>query len=124
MESKRIHNLKFKKATYLGNEPENPSWEIAKYEPNSFYGKEDYFVKEGDHYRDPERKFIRLHANCFKNKETCYSIAMFNYNKKDGDYEIEFVADRPLELNSEEWNTFKELLSYGYSQLNEKEYEN
>ena len=39
IESLRIGNVCFRKATYLGNEPEFPSWHIYFFYPNPYYGK-------------------------------------------------------------------------------------
>ena len=48
---KRINNLQFSICSYLGNMPENPSWEIRLYYPNSYYGRESDFIKDGDYYK-------------------------------------------------------------------------
>lgn len=117
---KRIGNLEFRKATYLGDEPEYPSWHIDYWYPNYYYGREDEFPE------DPENKAFRLypdnhncrvHKDCFKHKETCMAIASFDYDK-EGYYVIQFIGDRPLDLNKEERELFWQLLEYGDKQLN------
>ena len=115
---RRIRNLMFRKATYLGNEPEFPSWHIDFFYPNPDYGKEHEYTKEGDYYVDMNSSCkIRYHKNCFKHKESCYTIASFTRDK-EGYYELSFIGDRPLNLNEEEIKTFWKLVKYGYRELN------
>lgn len=119
IKSKRIGNLMFRKATYLGEEPEFPSWHIDLFYPNPQYNKEKEYIKEGDYYIEKKETFypIRYHKSCFKHKESCYSIASFKRDK-EGYYELEFIEDRPLNLNEEEIKVFWELVKYGYQELN------
>lgn len=118
IKSKRIGNLMFRKATYLGEEPEFPSWHIDFFYPNPYYGKESEYTKEGDFYVDINSPYrIRRHKSCFKHKESCYSIASFTRDK-EGFYELSFIGDRPLNLNEEEMKTFWKLVKYGYNELN------
>lgn len=122
IKSKRIGNLMFRKATYLGEEPEFPSWHIDFFYPNPYYGKEHKYTKEGDYYvKDIHNSCsIRYHKDCFKHKESCYSIASFTRDK-EGYYELSFIGDRPLNLNKEELENFWELVKYGYKELNKLE---
>ena len=76
------------------------------------------FIKEGDFYvksKDPYS--IRYHKDCFKHKESCYSIASF-IRDEDGCYEFSFLGDRPLNLNKDELKDFWKLIEYGYDELN------
>ena len=88
IDSKRIGNLMFRKATYLGEEPEFPNWHIDFFYPNPYYGK-----------------------------ESCYSIASFRRDG-EGFYELSFIGDRPLGLNEKDMKDFWELVKYGYHKLN------
>ena len=118
IESKRIGNLMFRKATYLGEEPEFPSWHIDFFYPNPHYGKESEYIKEGDYYKDTQKPFpVRYHKSCFKHKESCYSIASF-IRDREGFYELSFIGDRPLNLNEEDIEDFWELVRYGNEELN------
>ena len=116
---KRIGNLMFRKATYLCEEPEFPSWHIDCFYPNSYYGKESEYTKKGDYYvKDINNPYsIEIHKNCFKHKESCYSIASFIRNK-NGCYKFQFIRDRPLNINEEDLKDFWELVKYGYQELN------
>lgn len=122
IKDKRIGNLMFRKATYLCEESEFPSWCIDFFYPNPNYDKESKYTKEGDYYvKDIHNSFsIRYHKDCFKHKESCYSIASFRRDK-EGYYELSFIGDRPLNLNEEELKNFWELVKYGYKELNKLE---
>lgn len=119
IKSKRIGNLMFRKATYLGQEPEFPSWHIDYFYPNPYYSKEREYTKEGDYYTKDIHNpcSIRVHKDCFKHKESCYAIACF-IRDKEGYYELSFVGNRPLNLNEEELKDFWKMVKYGYKELN------
>ena len=61
------------------------------------------------------------HKDLFKNKELCTVLATFRYDYKEECYNLEFIGDRPLQLIS--WDYFKELVKYGFEQLNPQWYE-
>lgn len=122
---KRINNLEFKHASYLlpkDKWPDNPAWDIVKWYPNEYYNKQDEFIPvKGDpkFYQHPEFTFCKVHKDCFKYPETCYSIATFEYDKHENFYELHFVCDRPLDLNEDEIKTFWELIKFGNTYLND-----
>ena len=121
IKEKRIGNLMFRKATYLGNEPDIPDWDIDYYYPNIYYGKEKDFIKDDrspDFYLYPNSHNARIHKDCFKHKEACFTIACFVYDKHEGFYNIKFIGDRPMNLTEEEWMIFRKLLKYGNEVLN------
>ena len=119
IESLRIGNVCFRKATYLGNEPEFPSWHIDFFYPNPYYGKENEYKKDGDYYIKVNVEYpINIHKDCFKHKETCYAIASF-IRDKEGYYELSFIGDRPLNLNKTDFDDFMKLVKYGNKKLNE-----
>jgi len=124
IDKKRIENLEFRPASYLlprDKWPKNPAWNIDYWYPNSYYGKESEFEKDGDWYLYPDNHHCRVHKDCFKNPQSCMAIASFNYNSNEGCYELEFVGDRPIGLTKEEREIFWELLEYGFNQLNKNE---
>ena len=126
IKEKRIGNLMFRKATYLGNEPDIPDWDIDYYYPNIYYGKEKDFIKDDrspDFYLYPNSHNARIHKDCFKHKEACFTIACFVYDKHEGFYNIRFIGDRPMNLTEEEWMTFRKLLKYGNEALNTEQNE-
>ena len=119
IKSKRIGNLMFRKATYLGEDPEFPSWHIDFFYPNPCYGKESEYIKDGDFYvKEINNHYpIRYHKDCFKHKESCYAIAHFTRDN-EGYYEISFIGDRPLSINEQDIKDFWELVRYGNEELN------
>lgn len=121
--NKRIGSLQLRKASYLGQEPENPSYHIDKWYPNDYYGNEDKYIDEGDYYRDPRHEcgFIRISKSCFKNKEHSFAVAGFVWDEHEECYELHFIGDRPLGLSKDEREIFWELAELGYSELNKRE---
>lgn len=120
IKSKRIGDLAFNKATYIGKEPKNPSYHIDCYYPNDYYGKEEEFTKiDNEFYVNPKYPNYKIHENCFKHKEISIAIASFAYDKKEEYYEFGYISDRPLRyVNIHNERIFKELIKYGFKQLN------
>lgn len=125
MINKRIGALQLRKASYLGEEPEHPSYHIDKWEPNTYYGNEDKFVDMGDYYTYPDNRYIdiRISKSCFKHPENSYAVASFDYDDHEEAYELRFVSDRPVYLTHDEKDIFWDLVEMGYKDLNKHEYE-
>lgn len=121
----RLDNLEFRKCSYIGKAPEHIGWEICKWKPNNYYGRESEFIRDGDFYHpnDEHYDFVSIHKDCFKHPETSYTIASWSWNNRDECYDLFFCGDRPLQLTKEEWATFKRMLEYGFKQLNPTWYE-
>lgn len=130
LENKRINDLEFRPASYLlpkDKWPENPSWDIVLWYPNNYYGRDNEFPEDplDNSYRvEPEYWNHRIHKSCFKNPESCFVIARFDYDEHEGFYELHFCLNRPIEyLNTvEKREAFWELLNYG-EQLNNSTHE-
>lgn len=125
LEPLRIGNIMFKKASYLCKEPPIPSYHINRCLPNDYYGRESEYTKEGDYYVHPELPYLKVHKSCFKNPESCYAIASFDYNERREEWKFSYIGDRPLELSEEETKDFLKIIKYGFEQLKNyfKEYE-
>lgn len=122
----RVNNLEFREASYLGYPPEHIGWDIILWEPNSYYGKESNFIRDGEYYRpnNEQYSFVKIHKDCFKNPETCFVIASWKWDSREDCYDFEFCGDRPLRyLKDSDWTAFKELIDYGFKQLNPSWYE-
>lgn len=121
----RKGNLEFTKSSYFREPPEHIGYSIIKWEPNNYYGRESEFIKDGEFYHpnDEHYEFVHIHRSCFKSPETSYAIASWDWNEHEECYDLSFVGDRPLNLTSEEWTIFRELLEYGFKQLNPWWYE-
>lgn len=126
MKSKRISNLEIRPTTYLlpkENWPKNPSWSIDYWYPNAYYGHESEYIRsesDPDWYYLSNSKYCRIHKDCFKNPQSCFSIASFRYDNHEGLYELSFIGDRPVQLTKEERDIFWELIKYGYDNLNKE----
>lgn len=120
IKNKRINNLEFGTATYIMETPKDPDYEICRWVPNQYYGREKNFIKDGDYYIYPKFPNCRVHKDCFKYPETRYTIAFFR-KREDEDYEFEFLGDRPLDMTTEELPDFWELIKYGFEVLNNSE---
>lgn len=120
IKAQRVGNLMFRKATYLGKEPEFPFWNIDVFYPNAYYGKEGNYDKDGDFYVKPNAEIpVRIHKDCFKHKESCYVVASFERDS-EGYYELKFIGDRPLNLKKKDFEDFMKLVKFGYKELNKQ----
>ena len=115
--------LELRRASYLCEVPENPAWSIDYWYPNPYYKNEDKYIKNGDWYEQPDIPHFRIHKDCFKNPQSCFSIANFEYDKHEGIYELHFVGDRPVELTEDERKVFWDLITLGYRELNKPDEE-
>jgi len=116
----RINNLEFRTCSYLFEPPEHIGYEICKWEPNPYYKKESEFIEDGDYYRpnDTKYSFVSISKDCFKNPETCYQIASWDWCIEEY-YIFSFCSDRPLKLTDSEWEDFIKLIKYGFKQLDD-----
>jgi hypothetical protein len=79
------------------NKSDDIRFEIVKWQPNLYYGKEqDYILYDAndEFYVHPIHN-CRIHKNCFKNPETCFTL-MFIYNNGT----LKFIGNRPMELDN------------------------
>lgn len=122
---KRMGNLAMSKCSYLGNEPEIPSYEIVKYYPNHYYGRKDDFepVGGGMYKEKGSDGGWRVHEACFKYPESCFSVAIWRWDKHEEIYQLESVGKRLNELVGEERKLFWDLYDWGEKFLEEKEKE-
>lgn len=126
IKNRRIKDLEFRPASYLLPKdkcPENPSYDIILWYPNNYYGRDNEFPEDplDNSFRtDPKYFNFKIHKSRFKNPESCFTIASFDYDKHERFYELHFCLDRPIEyLNTvEKRETFWKLLNYGNEQLN------
>lgn len=121
----RLGNIGLEKACYLGEEPSIPSIQVVKYENNRYYGNEQKYKwsEDGKHaYKIDENGNIderfSVHKSCFRNPETCFVLASFDYDEHEDFFELRFCGDRPLDLDSEELDLFWKILRMGNAILN------
>lgn len=111
-----------------GKDPER-YYEIVKWEVNGYYGRESEYERytEGGRtwYCTPGLGFCKIDEGCFKNPESCYTIAFFRYDEHEGCYDLESVGERIVGVAG--LVMFKDVLEYGFEglrKLRETEREN
>lgn len=113
----RIDNLELRRTQTLDNKD---YWEIVKWEPNRFYGKEEEYELEQDFYVKKGNPRIKVSTSCFTTKEVCYTLARFKgeIDPECGEYrdcpDLVSVGTRPFVLTEDEEKGFKELVKQAY----------
>ena len=84
-------------------------YEIVKWSPNPYYDSEDKLIEEGfEKILHPDgsfkltKDFYSIHESCFKNHESCYTIATLVYDESEGCCDLHTVGSRLLELDEGE----------------------
>ena len=87
---------------------------IVKYYPNEYYGKEsDYKWDESGEFAVVGES-IRIYKSCFVNPETTYAIASWGNVSIDKEYaELKFCGNAPFELSDTERKIFWKLAAIG-----------
>jgi hypothetical protein len=108
----------------------NKQYEILKWQPNPYYGKEeDYeliklnpvsvkvteedvygYTPKGEHYG----AFI-VDKSCFENPETCYVLSTFTID--DEGPNLVWCGERPLNLDKREWSNFMKCVKLAYNYI-------
>lgn len=113
----RVGNIEARNPTYLDNR-ETKDIDIVCWEPNSYYSKEDEYLWDEDGIAHPRnRPYIYIYPSCFKNPETCYTVATFIYNEKEPCYNLTYTGFRPFELSEKDAQDFSYILKYLYKVL-------
>ena len=88
-------------------------YEIVKWYPNNYFGAEERMIEEGyERVEHPNGEFSfkkphhSIHGSCFKNPESCYTIATLHYDKSEGCCDMKTVGPRLLELNKADRKEF------------------
>lgn len=112
----RINNLEFRE--YTSTKKDKPLYEIVKWYPNIYFGKEEDYKKEG--YIDTkdflQKGGINISKLAFTLPQTCIVIAFIE--KGSEDWGLKSVGERLLELTPEEWEDFHQIYTLGQSKLN------
>jgi len=114
----RINNIEFR--INCNTNPSIDKGEFLVWEPCSYYGKYDEYIKDGFVDKDG---FLRkdksnISVKFFVMKETCYVIAWLKYDKKEGCCDLESVGPRLLELNDEDRKDFFEVYKIADLKMN------
>jgi len=96
------------------NGPPFAFFEIVKYEPNPYYGKEEEYDFNGEYYRPKNNNYFEIHKSCFKNPENSYLLASWkDIDDDELSPDLQFVNSRPFNLDEEEQTSFWELAKLG-----------
>jgi len=98
-------------------------YEIVKWYPNSYYGKEQEYVDKGwkvgeDFYR---LNNTSIHKNCFKNPESCYTVATLQYDDDERCCDMQTIGPRLLQLSKPERDDFFAVYEYAEDRIREEE---
>lgn len=118
MRTTKTDTLELIETRYLIRPIKHPGLSIIVWRENGYYGHESDYIKKDDYYYKEGQENWKIHEGLFKKPDYCYVIAHFVYDDNIGYYNFEFVDDRPLELNDEQWLHFKSLIKEGFDQLN------
>jgi len=111
----RIGNIEFRLAKSLAY-PSEDYVDIICWYPNSYYGREKDFIKDGEFYIDREYPSIRTHESCFKNKESCYTVATIDIEEEP---DVCSVGLRAFNLSEEEYKNFLIIVKLAYQYAHE-----
>lgn len=107
----RLGNLGLAKTHSYSKDPVE-YYEIIRYYPNPYYGKENEYVKtEFGNYQIPGHQCF-IDASCFKHPESCYTIGIFRQNN-DEEPDFESVGSR-IVVEPEEAQNLNLLLRHFY----------
>ena len=98
-------------------------YEIVKWQPNGYYGKEQEYVDNG---WEVGEEFYRLnntsiHKSCFANPETCYTIATLHYDADERCCDMKTVGPRLLQLNKSERDDCFAVYEYAEDRIQKEE---
>ena len=96
-------------------------YEIVKWFPNCYYGKEQEYIDNGyvlsgGFYRNAN---VSIGESCFKNPESCYTIATLHYDDGEGCCDMHTIGSRLLDLNKSERADFFAVYEYAEDRIRE-----
>lgn len=100
MKSYRVNNIGFR--------VEHDTLHIVKYYKNPYFGNYDKMIEEGwEETSNGLRKGrVNISNSCFKNPESCYTVAILEPDKEEYTTNLRTVGDRVLDLNKNDRNDF------------------
>lgn len=88
-------------------------YDIVRWYENSYYNSEEKLIEEG--YERVEHENVNfsfkkdyhiINGSCFKNPESCYTIAHLEFDRGEGCSDLTTVGTRLLELDKNDRETF------------------
>ena len=124
MKKVRINNIECRK--YKSTKTDETHYEIVKWYKNKYYNKRDEMLsKEWEETIEGwgiTNGSYTIDNTCFKNKESCYTVASLYLNFKEPDVNLKSVGSRLLDLNKEEINDFFEVYKISNKRINQKHF--
>jgi hypothetical protein len=120
----RINNIECRK--YTATKTDEVHYEIIKWEPNSYFGKEQEYRDNG--YVDSfggdflEKDRTSIQKTIFNNQESCFTVAALLLNRKEPCTYLESVGSRLLDLSQEEIQDFFEVYRLAEPKIQKKHF--
>jgi hypothetical protein len=88
-------------------------YDIIKWYTNKYYGSEEAMIADGWNRVDHDngdwalrKDWSTIYSSCFKNPETCYTIATLEYSTGEGCCDLITVGSRVLDLKKKDRKAF------------------
>ena len=103
-------------------------YEIVKWYPNEYYNAEQKLIEEG--YAKVEfengnwsmkKDYHSISSSCFKNPESCFTVATLHYDDGEGCCDMQTVGPRLLQLSKPEREDFFAVYEYAEDRIREEE---
>ena len=107
----RLGNVEFRMAKSLGRNPHDYV-DIVLWYPNAYYGREGEFEWSGEWATPKDRpNSYRVHESCFKNPESCYTVATIDIREEP---DVHSVGLRAFELGPKDYADFLAIVKQAY----------
>ena len=100
----RLNNIEFREYS------DHKKFEIVKWYPNKYYGKELEYKWNGDFAYMPN-SMGKIHKSCFNNPENCYVISFIDFNITEPN--IEVVGFRDIQLDEDSYLDYRTVANMG-----------
>ena len=100
MTSYRVNNIGFRL--------EYDTLHIVKYYKNEYFGNYDKMIEDGweETSNGLRRGLVTVTDSCFKNPDSCYTVAILETDKYGYTTNLRTLGDRVLDLNKKDRNDF------------------
>jgi hypothetical protein len=112
MENIKIGNIEFRTIRGL--------YEIVKWYPNAYYGKEsEYTLLESGNYtvKGKNAEHVYIDKAVFKNPESCYTLAFLKKDDRNDDIRVELCWGRIFDLEDTDYADYNAVVRQAYKEL-------
>lgn len=108
----RIGNVEFRVSKTIGSHPRDYI-DIILWYPNPDYGREDQYEKVDNEWYIPKGEYYhyRKHESCFKNPESCYTVATIDIREEP---DVVSCGLRPFDLKPKDRADFEAIVRLAY----------